>query len=300
MATYPPILIILINWRQPQVTVECVHSLQKMDYPNKQYVVIDNGSGDDSLDIFRQEIPFVKVLALKDNFGFAKGANVGLRYAMEEKHQFALLINNDAFPEVDMLTKLFDSVEPDTALLSPKIYFDAEPDLIWFAGGQQHSTLLEVRNRGQGEIDGPRWQISQDVDYLLGTCLLINLPLVSQLNFFDERYFMYYEDLDLSLRCRLAGFRLRLVSEAHLYHRVATSSGGLDSPYRSYLIAKSSVIFFLTHHKHGKSFNILFFRVSSSVRQVLAWLIRGNTKAAVAHIKGLRDGWSLGKSARKS
>ncbi|MBK8904974.1 MAG: glycosyltransferase family 2 protein [Anaerolineaceae bacterium] len=300
MPTYPPILIILINWRQPQITVECVHSLQKMDYPNKQYLIVDNGSGDGSLNIFRQELPFVKVLALEDNFGFAKGANAGLRYAIEEKYQFALLINNDAFPKVDMLTKLLGSMEPDTALLSPKIYFDAEPDLVWFAGGQQHPTLLEVRNRGLGEVDGPKWQQSQDVDYLLGTCLLINLALVSQIGFFDERYFMYYEDLDLSLRCRLAGFRLRLVTEAHLYHRVATSSGGIDSPFRSYLIAKSGVIFFLTHHKHGKGLNIFFFRVLSSIRQVLSWLIRGNVKVAVAHIRGLRDGWILGKSATKS
>lgn len=300
MPTYSPILIILINWRQPQITVECIHSLQKMDYPNKKYLIVDNGSGDGSLDTFRQELPFVQLLALEDNFGFAKGANAGLRYAIEEEYNFALLINNDAFPKVDMLTKLVDSTEPDIALLSPKIFFDAEPNLIWFAGGRQHPTLLEVRTRGLGEVDGPRWQLSQDVDYLLGTCLLINLTLVSQVGFFDERYFMYYEDLDLSLRCRLAGFRLRLVTEAHLYHRVATSSGGIDSPFRSYLIAKSSVIFFLTHHKQGNSFRIFFFRVLSTLRQTCSWLWRGNVKAAVAHIRGLRDGWILGKSASKS
>lgn len=298
--TTQPILIILINWRQPHMTIECVHSLQRMDYQPKHILIIENGSGDNSAKIFQQELPDVQVIKLSDNLGFAKGANVGLNFAIQKNYHYALLINNDAFPKKEMLTKLHHAAAPDIALLSPKIFYEAEPNRIWFAGGQRHPTLLELRNRRQGEIDSLKRHSSHDVDYLLGTCLLINLPLVSQLNFFDERFFMYYEDLDLSLRCQLAGFRLRLVSDAHLYHRVATSSGGADSPSRIYLIAKSSLIFFLTHHKRGNSLAILIFRTLSTIRQTSSWLWHGNIKAIVAHFRGLRDGWRIVKSAAKS
>ena len=293
--TIQPILIIVINWRQPHVTIECIQSLQRMDYPEKDILIIDNGSGDKSLDIFQSQIPHIPILELPDNLGFAKGANAGLHYAQQNNYLFALLINNDAFPKADMLTKLHNALEPDIALLSPKIFYEDEPKRIWFAGGQRHPTLLELRNRGQGELDSPNWQTPRDVDYLLGTCLLINIALVSQLNFFDERYFMYYEDLDLSLRCRQANYRLRLVSDAHLYHRVATSSGGIDSPSRSYTIAKSSFIFFQTHHKKGNSLAIFIFRALSTIRQIGRWLWRGKIKSAASHMRGLRDGWQIMK-----
>lgn len=290
MPNQPPILIIVINWQQPLLSVECVHSLQKMDYPSKHLLLIDNGSDDNSLEIFEKTIPQVPIMALPENLGFAKGANIGLRYAVHNNFEYALLINNDAFPDTDMLTRLYKEIEPDIALLSPKIFYEFEPNRIWFAGGQRHPSLLEVRNRGQGELDGPNWHTSQDVDYLLGTCLLINLPLASQLNFFDERYFMYYEDLDLSLRCQLAGYRLRMVADAHLYHRVSVSSGGEDTPARTYMLAKSSILFFHRHASQGDKFAIFIFRVSSGLKRIIRLLVAGKLNVALAHLRGLLEG----------
>ncbi len=296
MSDHPPILIIVINWQQPLITVECINSLQRMDYPNKRFLLIDNGSEDNSSEYFQSTIPRIPLIAMPENLGFAKGANVGLRYALQKGFEHALLINNDAFPKKDMLTRLHREIRPDIALLSPKIYYKSEPDRIWFAGGERHPTLLEVRNRGQGEMDGPQWQTSRDVDYLLGTCLLVNLPLVAKLSFFDERYFMYYEDLDLSLRCQLAGLRLRLVSDAHLHHRVSVSSGGEDAPARVYMIAKSSILFFHTHASIGNRHAILVFRAFSAVKRLISFLAIGNHKAASAYLRGLLDGWHTVKS----
>lgn len=295
MATQP-ILIIIINWRQPHVTVECIQSLQRMDYSNKDFLIIDNGSGDNSTEIFQEKFPHIPILELPNNLGFAKGANLGLNYAIQKSYPYALLINNDAFPKIDMLSKLYTSIESDIALLSPKIFYEAEPNRIWFAGGQRHSALLELRGRGQKELDSHKWNYSRDVDYLLGTCLLVNLSLVSQLNFFDDRYFMYYEDLDLSLRCQLAGFRLRIVSDAHLFHRVSVSLGGENSPSKNYMIAKSSIIFFHTHAAHGIKYAILLYRTFSALKRVLILFIQGNQKAASAYLSGLQDGWHLIKT----
>lgn len=277
------------------MTIECIRSLQKMDYQRKDFLIIDNGSGDNSAKIFQQKLPEIHVEELPDNFGFATGANVGLNYAVQKNYHYALLINNDAFPKKDMLTKLYEAAESDIALLSPKIFYEAEPNRIWFAGGQRHSKLLEVRNRGQGELDGPKWQTSRNVDYLLGTCLLINLHLVSQLNFFDERYFMYYEDLDLSLRCQLAGFRLRLVSDAHLYHRVSASSGGENTPSKIHMLARSSFLFFHTHARKGAKYSIFIFRTFSAVKHILHFFITGNYKATFAYLSGLHEGWHIAK-----
>ncbi len=284
------ILAITLNWRQPKTTIECVRALQAMHYPELDILVIDNGSRDDSLGLFNQELPSVLVKALPTNIGFASGSNVGICYALDHGYDYALLINNDAFPAPDMLSKLTAVADPDIALCAPKIFYEQEPTRLWFAGGIKHPNLLEIRKTGRGKLDNSDWG-SRDVDYLLGTCLLINLNTINDIGLFDQRYFMYYEDLDWCIRFRQFGYRLRFVSDAHLYHRVAVSTGGLDSPLRLYYIGKSSVIFFYTHAKQGKPLYIFFYRVVSILKKTTHLLLTKQFTGIYYYLKGLRDGW---------
>ena len=287
------VLAIVINWRQPEVTQACVRALQGMEGIKLQILVIDNGSGDTSPEQLRQGLPGVEVRALPENQGFAGGANVGLRKAMAEDYDFALLINNDAFAAPNMLSRLLAETSADVALLSPKIFYESEPERIWFAGAQQHPTLLELRSRGQGELDGPLWSETRDVDYLVGTCLLANVVAVRQVGFLDEAYFMYYEDLDWSLRFRQAGYRLRVVADAHLFHRVSVSTGGVESPIRHYHMARSSVLFFHRHAQKGLPRSIALYRTFSAIKTLGLLIARGKFENAKAHLNGLRDGYRL-------
>lgn len=291
--TYPRILTILVNWRQPEMTVACVQALRQMSGPPLTILIVDNGSGDHSLGYFQTHLPDVTVVAGAKNVGFAGGVNIGLRRALAEMYEYALIMTNDAFPAVDMLTRLLAETAVDIGLLTPKIMYEAEPERIWFAGGRQDRNLLELRDRGQGEADAPPWQISRDIDYALGTCLLVNLTAVKTVGFCDERFFMYYEDLDWSLRFRQAGYRVRLVADARLYHRIAVSSGGEASPLRRYHITRSSVVFFRQYAHLGKPGQILLYRLVSSGKTVFGLLVRGQWETAVAHLRGLRDGWRL-------
>lgn len=285
------ILAVVLNWRQPQVTLECVQALRAMTYPKLEILVIDNGSGDNSVQILQDWSPELQVLELPQNLGFARGCNIGLKNAIRRQFDYALLINNDAFPAVDMLNHLTAEIAPDIALLSPKIFYEAEPARLWFAGGRQHSVTLDLRDTGRDQPDGPAWTGSRDVDYLLGTCLLVNLTAVQSVGFFDERYFMYFEDLDWSHRLRKAGYRLRLVASAHLYHRVAVSSGGLDSPWRRYHLARSSTIFWRSWARQGNPWVIVLFRLASAIKTVIGLALQGKMPVASAYLRGLRDGW---------
>ncbi len=285
------ILVVVINWQQPDVTIECVKAVQAMSGPPTDLLLIDNGSGDDSVSRFERELPQAGLLRLPENVGFARAANRGLAQAVANGYSYALLLNNDAFPAPDMLVHLLAETAVDIALLSPKIYYETPPTHIWFAGAKQHPIFLEMLQRGEGQIDGPAWSQSRDVDYLLGTGLLVNLPLIEKVGCFDERYFMYYEDLDWSIRLRQAGYRLRLVADAHLYHRVSFSSGGSGSPIYRYHLARSSVIFFKRHAYLGKPLAIFVFRLGSALKRVIWLLVRGRWNAAGAYLRGLYDGW---------
>lgn len=291
--TQSTVLAIILNWRQPELTLECVSAVREMAEPKPALLVLDNGSGDRSAGKLRAALAPEEFLQLPQNLGFAGGANVGLRRALEQGYDYALLLNNDAFPAANMLTELLAEAAEDIALLSPKILYEAEPERIWFGGGRQDAHLLELRDRGQGEPDGLRWSYSRDVDYLLGTCLLVNLAATKDAGLLDERFFMYYEDLDWSIRFRAAGYRLRLVAGARLYHRVAVSSGGPESPTRRYMLARSSVCFYGLHASKGWPWLILPYRLASALKTVMRLLVSGRRDSAAAHIRGLMDGWRL-------
>ncbi|RMG89931.1 MAG: hypothetical protein D6706_20475, partial [Chloroflexi bacterium] len=101
----------------------------------------------------------------------------------------------------------------------------------------------------------------------------------------------YYEDLDWSIRLREAGYKLRLVANAHLYHRVSFSSGGTETPLKLYHQAKSSVIFFRRHAHKGAPYLILLYRTGSTLKRLFRLLSRGKVKSAIAYLRGLKDGW---------
>ena len=289
----PPLLAIILNWRQPALTIECVKTLQQSTYPNLKIMVIDNGSGDESVSVFQQSLPDTIIVPLPENLGFARGCNIGLRWAQEHEYKWALLLNNDAFVTPTMVEQLMAETAADIGLLSPKIFYQAQPEYIWFAGAAKHPRLLEMRETGQGERDGSKWQKTRDVDYLVGTSLLVNVTAVSPIGLFDEKYFMYYEDLDWSIRLRQAGLRLRLVANAHVYHQVSFSSGGQSSPSQLYHQAKSSAIFFYLHAQEGQPLLILLFRSGSALKKIGRLLWQRQISTLLAYIKGLQDGWHI-------
>jgi GT2 family glycosyltransferase len=299
MNAQPPILAITLNWRQPQLTIACVRALQAMAYPRLDIMVIDNGSGDGSATILAEALPEVETVTLAENLGFAGGCNWGLRAATARGYTWALLINNDAFAARDMLQHLIAAADDQTALLSPKIFYEEAPERIWFAGGRRQRWLLELRDTGRLQTDGPAWAASRPADYLLGTCLLVNLQAVGQVGFLDEAFFMYYEDLDWSIRLTQAGYGLKLVAPAHLVHRISISAGGAGSAWQRYLLARSSVLFFGRHARLGQPLAILGFRVLSALKIVGSLLLKGEGRTAVSYLRGLRDGWRQLKETKK-
>lgn len=286
----PKVLAVVLNWQQPETTIACVRSLQAMEPPLPEIVVVDNGSRDESAKILSAALGPDTLILLPENLGFAGGMNAGLSHAQEHQFDFALLMNNDAFPAADMLNRLLAAVEPDIGLYSPMIFYEEAPETIWFGGGSRHPALLELRQRGRGEKFDPAAYPSRDVDYLLGTCLLVDISAVNKVGLLDERFFMYYEDLDWSIRFQQHRYRLRIVSEAHLFHQVALSSGGTDSPARRYYLARSSILFFQRYARLGRPFLIYLFRLGSALKMVMRLSLTGQMDSARAYIRGLRDG----------
>lgn len=287
----PLVHVVTLNWNRREDTLACLASLTALTFTNYRILVVDNGSTDDSVETIEQAYPSVEVLANEQNLGFAAGANVGLRYALDHGAEMIFLVNNDTTVEAGALGELVRAVHaPNVGMASPKVFYAGAPSVIWSVGGGWNPLLLEMTGgHGRGPDNG-RWSCTIERAVLVGCGLLIRRELLERVGFFDERFFMYYEDLDLCLRARRAGYRLLLVPSAKMWHKISISSGGSDSPTERYHMARSSALFFRKHARLWRVPLILPYRTASAVKTVTRLLLRRRPDSARAYLLGLRDG----------
>lgn len=289
MSDFPLVYVVLLTYNHWEETRQALHSLVQMTYPNYRLLVVDNQSTDGTIDQLQSGFPEIEFLINPCNLGFAAGINVGLRHALERGAEFILIINNDVVVAPSMLEYLIEAMTPDVGAAAPLIYSSDNSGRIWSSGFIKHPFLLEMRGGDRGRIRELGEQPFA-VDYLLGCALLLRSSVLKQVGLFDEQYFFYYEDLDLSLRIQEGGHRLITVPKAQMHH-VGAGSAGKDSPFRVYHMARGSVIFFGTHTHGFQYFVVFLFRLLSSVKKSLLFVCKGDFDLLRSYWQGLKDGW---------
>lgn len=243
----PLVFILVLNWNGLADTTECLRSLSLLGYKNKRVVVVDNGSDGEEAIKIETTFPAVTVIRNKENFGYAGGNNVGIRYALTNGADYVWLLNNDTMVPADCLNELVAAGEKHSSvgLLSPLIYSYAPPHAIEFAGSvlrqrsEEQWTLTLGKAGEAGSESGPVM--------LWGTALLLKRHVADVVGLLDERYFAYHEDLDYCLRAVAAGFETLVVPEASLYHKRGRSLGSERSPIKEYLLVRNWYLLWTTH-----------------------------------------------------
>ncbi|MBM4168452.1 MAG: glycosyltransferase family 2 protein [Ignavibacteria bacterium] len=232
----PLVFVLILNWNGMEDTLECLRSLSAIDYSNARVVVIDNASTDGSVLAIRAQFPTVQVIENGSNLQFAGGNNVGIRYAIREGADAILLLNNDTTVDTHFLSELVSAYANDRSvgMVAPKILYYAQPDRIWYAGGVIEWWKGWISHRGIREIDRGQYDAPAPVDYITGCCLLVRRSAVETIGVLDERFAMYGEDVDWCLRARRAGFSVRYVPTARVWHKVSVSSGGHFSWFKNW------------------------------------------------------------------
>lgn len=294
----PLVFVITLSWNRRDDTLECLESMQDLDYRNKRLLLVDNGSEDGTVEIVKESFPEVEIIANEKNLGFSAGNNVGLTYALDQGADYILLLNNDTNIKSNALHELLSSMRDDVGMVAPKIFYAEDPNRIWSIGGRRHWLTTEKVGDVRGQMDRGQGTRNLERDYLAGCAVLLARRFLEDAGLFDERFFMYYEDSDLSLRARGAGYRLLLSPDSHVWHKVAMSSGGRDSPNERYWMARSSVLFY-RKHVHGIRWFIVFpYRVASAIKTLIRLEVNGKHSAASAYVGGLRDGLSGARNSR--
>jgi GT2 family glycosyltransferase len=294
VATYPLIHIVVLTWNQCSDTVECLDSVFRMTYPNYRVIVVDNASEDDTASVVKTRFPRICYLTNEINRGFAAAVNRGISYALEQHAAYVFLLNNDTIVDPALLDHLMSYSATDrVGALVPKIYYYRQPNLIWSVGARLNKWTLDKHGDARDRLDHGEWETVIEREYVTACAILLSRPLLDQIGLLDERFFYYYDDADLSLRIHAAGFRILLVPQAKLWHKVAKASGGINTPYERYWMGRSSVLFF-RKHTHGWHWLIVLpYRLGSALKTVVGLLGQNKRESAKAYLHGLWDGLML-------
>lgn len=339
---YPRISIIILNWNGWEDTIECLESLYRIDYPNYDVILIDNGSTDESIqkikdycdgkikveskffeyDPKNKPIKIIeytreeaeagkkketetsdlasnrKLVLIKNekNYGFAEGNNIGIRYALNFLNpDYILLLNNDTVVEKDFLKELVKAAEKDeVGITGPKIYFydfDGRSDVIQFAGGKVNLKKGMSSHIGFCEIDTGQYDGIKEVDYITGACLLINASVLRKIGLFDPKFFAYWEETDLCMRVKKAGYKVLYVPKAKIWHKVSASWNKIK-PIRVYYFTRNRFLFVKKHAtpKEFIAFLIYFFGFRFWFESSIMLLYCRDVKGWLSFLKGVVDG----------
>lgn len=286
----PLVYAVVVSWDLREDTVECISSLTESNYSNLRILLVDNGSTDGTPEAVATNFPDVEILVNDSNLGYASGSNRGIRYALAHSAEYVFLLNNDTVVDPNAIGHLVEKFRSKVGVVAPKIYYADDPERIWSLGGKRHPVIYEKVGDPVGEIDRGQWSEVLEQDYFTGCALLISRRLLKTIGLYDERFISYYEDSDLSFRAREAGFKLLLVPQAKVWHKVAQSSGGIDSPNERYWMGRGSVIFFAKHVRGWRWLVVIPYRVGSAIKTILRLTWGRRWDALVAYLRGLRDG----------
>ncbi len=244
----PRVSIIVLTWNEKRHVLECLDSLRRLEYPNLEIIVVDNGSTDGTQKIIKEKFPELKLIQNKENLGFAEGNNIGARHATGD---YLLFLNNDTVVDENMINELVKVAESDDkiAILGPKIYFYDRRNVIWFAGGKLKT--YGTTHYGFNEKDVGQHDKIRDVDFVTGCALMIRKSMAKKIGLFDPFFFIYYEDLDLSLRAREAGYRVIYAPKAVMWHKCHVTMDKMSE--RGRFLGERNILLVAEKHK----FNML-------------------------------------------
>jgi len=287
----PVVGAVVLNWNRPEDTCLCVESLKASDYPLLRIVVVDNGSDVVQYERLRQALTGVEIIRSENNLGFGRGNNLGIWYLLEQGAAYVLLVNNDALVDPQMVGILVNAMESDPSIgaAGPIIYYMSEPEKVWFAGYRFRDKLYVLR---RGLHLKPPIKPVEYVDFISGCGMLLRREALEQVGGFSPEYFMYYEDLDLCVRIRKAGWKIACVTIAKMWHAVSASLGGIESPVKQYYQVRSSLIFY-RRHTRGFVFivNICLRLLHAGYSSIRYLLTKGLNGSLIRYyLRGIKEG----------
>jgi len=291
MEERPSVYIVVVNWNGWEYTIRCLDSLRRLDYPTSRVIAVDNGSTDDSVDRIRTAHPDIELITSPKNLGFAGGSNLGIRLALDRGAEYLWVLNNDIVVEPGTLSALISvaSSRPSIGVVGAAV-----GRLAADAGSSMDTEAF--RWRGEYRVPSACPEASSadaaaghPVDDVAGSSALLNAAMLRQIGSFEERFFHYWDDVELCARARRAGWSVEHACQARLWH-VVGGTVPTDSPGAQYYFVRNWLLFSRWAGR-GNLFTMLRRAPRMTLGRILGrrWLLRGRWRISVAGVLGVID-----------
>lgn len=260
------VCIITVNWNNWKDSIVFLDSVLKLDYPSIEIVFIDNNSNDNSIEKVkewaqRKKLKF-NILTYQDmknftsldsehfltiiknscNCGYTGGINTGLKYVLNKKNvEFIWLLNNDVVVTNNSLNEIITCFRNNKNIgaIGSKIFYYQHPERLQAAGGCRLNPM----------IGNSYFEVSSNpkLDYILGASLFLSVEICKHVGLFDERYFLYWDDADYSIRIKKSGFKLLYCSKSIIYHKEGGTAGRINK-INDYYWVRNGLLFIKKHY----------------------------------------------------
>jgi GT2 family glycosyltransferase len=241
-ASHPRVAVVVLTWNDTEMTRRCLTHVLASDYPALDVILVDNGSREPCGRRLIGEFPGVRLIELPENRGFTGGGNVGMRAALDGGARYVLHLNNDAFVASDAIGRLVAALEADPrAAIAHALLRDPDSDRVQFYTATVDPVLARHDHLHVGaQLSEQEWP-TVETEFVPACVILYRAEALSEEGLYDETLGTNWEDYDLCLRFRSAGWRILAVGGAVAEHMSGRTMGRV-SPYYVYHMTRNRLI----------------------------------------------------------
>lgn len=287
---YPSVAIIIVNWNKKDYLLNLLNSLKKFQYDKYDIIVVDNASTDGSVDAIKHLYPGTHLILNSENLGGTGGFNSGMKYALEKgEYKYIWLLDNDAEVAESTLEELVKVMERDTSIgiAGSRIVDIQDKSITIEAGSFFRWDTIEVKPLYRNVRNLSFQNSMQDVDYVAICSALVRIDALKQVGVMDERYFIFWDDMDWGMQFKKKGYKVVAVLNSIAYHPAFTEK---RNPIIDFYYANRNAL--LTYSKHTTPLRklIIFWRYLRYKMKVLIFLgLRGEKDSMYMGFIALSD-----------
>lgn len=261
---------IIVNYNGGDHIISAIQSILLSKNISPHIIIVDNNSSDNSLEKCKMLFPDIIYISHEKNTGFASAANTGMRYAYKNSAATITLLNPDALLDQKCMSRIIQKTQNlDPCIASPIIFEDEKKSKVWFSGGKIDFIRMRAIHKTPKNLSKPLPENS----FISGCVMTISRGIIDTIGFFDEGFFLYYEDADFSLRAQKNNLELYIVENAYAYHKELSEK---TPEKKTYYLVFSGLLFF---KKHAENIQKPYFFIYTKLRKIKNDLDRKNKKS---------------------
>ena len=247
------IAVVVVNWNSWRLTLDCLAALRRSVGASWCLFIVDNCSTDGSTERLSGLGDDVVLLQSPINGGWTGGNNLGVKAALEAQYEWLFILNSDAQVLPDTLSRLLSVAQnADTPPVVGPIHLLPDGETLDFIGAtvDPASGMPEIttgKDKNRAALSG-HWT----TPFIKGAAIFVSRLHFDQVGFFDDRYYLNYDDTDWGYRARRAGFSVIMTAEAAILHIGSATIGGAVAPLNLYFVARNSLLFASEHCRPGQ------------------------------------------------